>query len=55
VKPRNVTKEAKPLPSRSALNRLDASERSLLDYSKAVAEPNEPLPAVLALIAKKRR
>jgi hypothetical protein len=55
VKPKRIDKVARPLPDRAALNRLDASDRSLLDYSKASEQPNEPLPAVLALLAKKRR
>jgi hypothetical protein len=55
VKPKYIPKVAKPLPNRAALNRLDDSPRTLLDYSKAVAEPVEPLPAVLSLVAKKRR
>ena len=54
MKPRNVNKVAKPLPNRAALNRLDQSERTILDYSKQAPVEQEPLPAVLALVGKRR-
>lgn len=54
MKPRNIPKVAKPLPNRAALNRLDASPRSMLDYAKATEDPKEPMPAVLSLVSRKR-
>lgn len=55
MKRQTIDKVAKPLPNRAALNRLDDSPRSLLDYAKASNQPQEPMPAVLALVGRKRR
>jgi hypothetical protein len=54
MKPTMYSKKAKKLPSRSGLNSLDRTQRTINDYSKlSPIKDEEPVPLVTQFMRKK--